>query len=137
MVFHFTYLISEDAIYNISRKFAIIFLPLKTWKTHPQKLINGPQFFSVFPTGPNPAQIHKSVFLCDFYIMTLYKGHNGPSPINSNWLSLALLEVTGRCQNMVIFHYVLCFWVCYLDFFLLITFETYPFFYLWTYFLVF
>ena len=32
----------------------------------------------------------------------MYKGYKEPNPINSNWLSLALLEVTGRCQNMVI-----------------------------------
>ena len=52
------------------------FLPLKTWKKHPKKLlIIGPFFFSVLPTSPNPAQIldifHRNLPPRNFSIMTL------------------------------------------------------------------
>ena len=40
---------------------ATIFLPLKTWKKNPSKVLIGPIFFSVLSTGSKPAQISISV----------------------------------------------------------------------------
>ena len=64
--------------YSVFKKILNFFLPLKTWKNHPKKLliICPDPFFSELPIGSNPSQIsiqlfHKNLPPREFSLMTV------------------------------------------------------------------